>query len=1617
MTKPKKIIAIVAAALVGLVALAALALVLIVHSESFRGYVRGKVISSVEDSTGGKVDLKTFSFDLRRGAEITGFVIHGTEPPSSAPLFEASAIVLRMRLFPKWDKLFELDYLGIQQPSATILVFPNGQTNIPKPKTKSSGNGLTTVVNLAIRDFEIRDGSVQYLDQKIPFSARGQNLRAQLNYNSAKPSYQGRVSMDPLYLASGTRPPLRAKVVIPLVFEKDKIGIAYATIETPRSRLAVNGTMQNLNSPVISTNASAHVALDELIQSFDLPIHLQRNGPAALDLDAGVRMDHGAIQIEHAKVGLGRSRLELAGALRDSSGKSSAGFRGNLSLDELGQLLQLSARPRGDVNIAGQARFTSTADYQVSGNINARALSFMAGNSHMAGIGIASSFNIDPKTIAVNSLKVSALGGEITADARVHDLAAFTFNGNLRGLHLQSLATAAGSTQALYGGILSGPIEARGNLKSPGITGIDASSRLAIVPAGPGMPVSGQINIDYDGARDAIAIDHSELSLPHTRIDLSGIIGQRAEIQVVSRNLNDFLPVMALTSPSIRELPITLTGGSANLSADINGPLKAPQIASHLSVTNFEAGERRFDKLTADLAASPSGVNLQNGALSHKSLQASFSGSIGLSDWKVTPIRPLAANASIRNGDLADVLALAGESEVPASGALNFDARIAGTLGNPQGAVNLAVMNGSAYEEAFDRIQVTAALTDRRVDLTSAELSARAGRIELRGVFNHPRDSFTTGQIQLHAGSSQIELSDLKALQVRRPGFGGAVNLDVDLAGNLQDAAGKIAFTPSIVNANLRAMSLRDQHQNYGNLTATARTNSSDLNIRLDSDFAGSSIVLTSQTELAHDYATTLDANVRGLSIEKVLLLAALSDTQARGTLSLAAHATGTLSDPRANVSFNLARAVVYNEPLDQVEGTIAYTNQLVNISGLRLASPAGQIELAGSFSHPASNSLTDIRAGHIDLNLKNSRIDLGRVQYVKKIKPGLTGTAQVAADASADLSQRNGERRILFSRLNVNGGVTGIELNRQALGGVTFKSETKGNDLSFNLDSDLGKSSIHGSGQWRLRPDYPIDAKLTFANVTYSGLKGLFETAEARPGFDGLLEGQIEVAGSASQLKNLRGDLQVSRLELSTIQPGANTNVVALQNQGPIAARLENSSIQIESFHLTGRNTDIALKGSLAFDRQSPLDFTVAANTDLALLKDFNRDIYSGGTVVLDGAIRGALAHPQVNGKLELKNASVNLAGWPNGISNASGVILLSGANASIQSLTAESGGGKVSLSGFAGFNGTTMTYEIRGNASHVRSRYQGASVVTSASVTLTGTSERSVLGGDVTIERVGYGAQTDFGSMLYGSSSPPEASSASTGALAGMRLNVRIQTAPDVRFETSLAEGLQASANLTLRGTLANPGLVGRVNITAGTLVFFGNKYTVNRGAISFFNQFSIEPVLDVDLETTAQGVDVVLTISGPINDLKMTYTSDPPLKFDDIIALLATGRTPPDPTIAAHQPESTQSVSQMGESAIIGQAVASPVASRLQRVFGVSQLKINPTFDPGSSVPTARVTLQQQVTPEITFTYTQDLSQSNSEILRVEWALTPRFSAVAVRDANGIFGIDFFYKKKFR
>jgi translocation and assembly module TamB len=94
-----------------------------------------------------------------------------------------------------------------------------------------------------------------------------------------------------------------------------------------------------------------------------------------------------------------------------------------------------------------------------------------------------------------------------------------------------------------------------------------------------------------------------------------------------------------------------------------------------------------------------------------------------------------------------------------------------------------------------------------------------------------------------------------------------------------------------------------------------------------------------------------------------------------------------------------------------------------------------------------------------------------------------------------------------------------------------------------------------------------------------------------------------------------------------------------------------------------------------------------------------------------------------------------------------------------------------------------------------------------------------------------------------------------------------------------------------------------------------------------------------------------------------------------------------------------------------------ISSPVSGRLQRFFGISKVRIDPTLPGITNNPQARLTLEQQVTPEITFTYITNVSNANPQVVSVEWAVSKKFSVLAQREENGLFGLDFFYKKQFK
>jgi translocation and assembly module TamB len=170
----------------------------------------------------------------------------------------------------------------------------------------------------------------------------------------------------------------------------------------------------------------------------------------------------------------------------------------------------------------------------------------------------------------------------------------------------------------------------------------------------------------------------------------------------------------------------------------------------------------------------------------------------------------------------------------------------------------------------------------------------------------------------------------------------------------------------------------------------------------------------------------------------------------------------------------------------------------------------------------------------------------------------------------------------------------------------------------------------------------------------------------------------------------------------------------------------------------------------------------------------------------------------------------------------------------------------------------------------------------------------------------------------------------------------------------------------------------------------------------------------MLDLEATTRIQRYDLTLDISGPLDQVKLAYRSDPPLPTADILSLVALGYSREQREMSLSQSER---VSTVGASALLSEALSSQRTGRIQRLFGVSRIKIDPNVGGPLNVAGARVTVEQQVPHDLTVTYITDTSSSLRRVIQFEWAVNENVSLIGVRDQNGIFGVEVRFRRRFK
>jgi len=707
------------------------------------------------------------------------------------------------------------------------------------------------------------------------------------------------------------------------------------------------------------------------------------------------------------------------------------------------------------------------------------------------------------------------------------------------------------------------------------------------------------------------------------------------------------------------------------------------------------------------------------------------------------------------------------------------------------------------------------------------------------------------------------------------------------------------------------------------------------------------------------------------------------------GVADVTLQVSGTRANPHAQGQVHVKDASAWGQSIAQFDADVQVAGgqtALSNIQLLHTQLPNDDAKIQGSAAYNSS-----VHSFQLDLTGRN--FDLARIPQIQHGGPLVEGRGEFTLKGLGTT-----ESPAISARVQVSG----LTLDHELAGAVDLQAVSKGNELHVSGQSEFGKGMLHVDGGIQMRGDYATAVSFQMDNVDLDAFLRTYL-------FKGQLTGHSAVSGTVAVQGPLR-DPRRWTMNGNLSSAVVDVEYAKLHNADPVRFTYAKQTLQIDQLHMAGEGTDFTAHGSVQFAGSRDLDLTVNGKVDLKLLNTVDPDFTGSGAVSMDMNVGGTLSDPLPQGRLQVSNGAVAYAGLPSGLSEMNGSLVFTRDRLHIEKMTARTGGGTIDLKGDATHYNQQLSFDVTATSKEVRLRYPpGVSSTASAELHWVGTPTASTLTGDVMVTKLAVTPNFDFSSYLENSRRNAALANANS-PLNGVKLDVHVQTAPELQMKTAVAR-LSGDADFRLRGSIARPAVLGRVDILEGDATFNGTKFRLERGDITFANPVAIEPQFNLEASTHVRNYDLDIMVTGTADRLAVNYRSEPPLPKSDIIALLALGRTGQESERLQEQ-SGTEAFNDEASALIINQAMNSTVSGRMQKLFGASRIKIDPQGLTTETNPTARgpqVTIEQQFANNVSLTYSTNVSQSNQQIIQAEYYFTRNISVVGTRDQNGVVSFD--------
>jgi outer membrane protein assembly complex protein YaeT len=910
---------------------------------------------------------------------------------------------------------------------------------------------------------------------------------------------------------------------------------------------------------------------------------------------------------------------------------------------------------------------------------------------------------------------------------------------------------------------------------------------------------------------------------------------------------------------------------------------------------------------------------------------------------------------------------------------LSLNATVNGTTAAPELAFAITGHEISAYRQPLGALTVQANVRGHKVAVNDLHLAGDA--LQASGEYD-----LDTRQYQVEAHARQVELSGLTlpdGTAVR-----GRIWLDAVSRGTLDDPSGDL----KVSGENLEVAG-----QNVGRVEAGARV--ANQRAEMEASIPRWNMSATGDAGLRDPYPAR--AQVR-LNRSEVSQLPVGLANPVEGVVSALIYATGDLKDVRkatARMEVPELDLKFHGEPVHAEPFTISYGGipGAITLDSATLTAAGSKIQASGVV--PLESTAGD---GVLHLQAK---LDLpGVARLLPNANLQLQGTASLAGEVRGNLQRLDPNLAVLVeSPLIAPQGLSAAVSNMRVSGRIR--------DGALDIASAAatwGDAALTASGviPFALLPnDLPIDFARRPGPAHFRADLQKLDLAKlegAPEGLQGSVSAHLEAEAARAELNAVKATLSLPELQ-------AKLGAYSITQDGVSELELKNGVAGVRHFRLTGPATSLELTGSAQLDDAQALDVHLEGQMDASVAAVFTDAFRAHGPTEIHTAVGGSLSRPQAKGYVQMADGQFSIRDPRVAIEGLNLRVNLEGDRATIARLDGQINGGSLSGRGGATIAGGSLKdADVSLRAQDVYLDYPtGLKTVSDIQLQLKSLANRLALRGSVLIKEGRFTDDLYFDKGILAAAKVPrglDVDEERNPLLDSVRFNIPIVTQDPIAIQDNLAKA-EITTQLVLLGSPYEPGLAGRLIIEEGSqLTLQERHYQVSRGILTFTSERRIEPNLDIEATTTVPNFDVTLHISGTPGDTKTELASNPALPEPDILALLVTGKTLDEIRGQEFQVAQAQVLSYLTG------RVGSSVGRQVEKVTGLSRVRVEPSLIAPETNPGARLTIGQDFTRKLHLVYSMDLVDSSDQIWVVEYDVRKRFVTRGARQSDGSFRFDF-------